>query len=153
MAAKIEIHHITKVEILKEVVVNEYLGRYNVLTLSLADVNNEAFNITVFGATNKHIEYTEKVKELPVEQQNPIDYLEDGCVVATVSNKYYIYIKALKTFIGLEDSFYLHNIADDLSSELDYSIKIVYKPGTVKALAPTETVSGKGIIAWARDTV
>lgn len=136
MTTSISIHHIIRLEILKEAI-----GRYEVLNLILTDEDKRVIEITVFGANNKSIE----VKELPIERHNPIDYLEDGCVVATISNKYYVYIKALKTFIGLEDSFYLHDIADDLSSELDYSIKIVYKPGTVKALAPTETFCGKGI--------
>ena len=136
MTTSISIHHIIRLEILKEAI-----GRYEVLNLILTDEDKRVIEITVFGANNKSIE----VKELPVEQRKPIDYLEDGCVVATISNKYYVYIKALKTFISLEDSFYLHDIADDLSSELDYSIKIVYKSGTVKALAPTETFCGKGI--------
>lgn len=155
MTTSISIHHIIRLEILKEARRHEAIGRYEVLNLILTDEDKRVIEITVFGANNKSIE----VKELPIERHNPIDYLEDGCVVATISNKYYVYIKALKTFIGLEDSFYLRDIADDLEcdaslvGELDYSIKVVYKPGTVKALAPTETFSSKGIIAWARDIV
>ena len=157
MTTSISIHHILKLEMLKEARRHEAIGKYEVLNLILTDEDKRAIEITVFGANNKSIE----VKELSVERQNPIDYLEDGCVVATVNDNnsskyhyyYYVYIKALKIFIGLKDSFYLHDIADDLSSELGYSIKVVYKPGTVNSLASTKTFCGKGIIAWIRDTV
>ena len=73
MTTSISIHHIIRLEILKEARRHEASGRYEVLNLILTDEDKRVIEITVFGANNKSIE----VKELPVKQQNPIDYLED----------------------------------------------------------------------------
>ena len=132
-------------------------GKYTSLTLELSSFTSTR-EILLIGRINKDIKIIKQTPELlPKKQWKPIDYLEDGCVVSTVNNEMYVYIKALHKFVGARSFFWLHNLDDNLSCgsedsyKFSYSIKVIYND-TVNTLTYSEYNNTTNSIRWQRIT-